>query len=90
MRTNAQTPAKVIEKSAKFLAPRFAPLRSLPFGSQFIAKCGDCGLERKESVSRLIEQGRMGHMTAELVALGMTCRRMGCGGSVEGDIDLGD
>ena len=74
--------------SAKILPPRFAPLRSLPDGSMFRGTCTDCSLEEEHQVSTLIEEGRMGGMTAEMIGKTFTCKRMGCGCTLVGDIDL--
>jgi hypothetical protein len=59
------------------------PIRTFPHGGVVRGLCPGCGLERVESVSALVDDGRLGGLTLDELADIMPCQRLSCRGRLD-------
>ena len=62
------------------------PLGSYDPSGVIRGTCEDCGLERSETISRLVNQGRFGRHTIAHLEGALKCARPSCGGALKMEV----
>lgn len=62
------------------------PLNRFEPGSVIKGECQACGLERTETVDRLIQVGRFGRHTIAHLERALKCTRQSCGGALKMEV----